>query len=99
MNEWERVRAELVDAEDIDLDSAEVETARLHMQEWARAANFTGEVAQFQQLIVEYRHAKDVMVNSNMRLVVSIARRYVACVRVGGWVVGSVRSRVGINYW
>ena len=50
--------------------------AKVSLEAWAKAVEFEGETAEFQRLVLEYRHAKDVMINSNMRLVISIARRY-----------------------
>ena len=53
-----------------DMDS------KVSLEAWAEAVEFEGDVSEFQRLVLEYRHAKDVMINSNMRLVISIARRY-----------------------
>lgn len=50
--------------------------AKVSLEAWAKAVEFEGDVPEFQRLVLEYRHAKDVMINSNMRLVISIARRY-----------------------
>lgn len=44
--------------------------------EWMQGVNYNGSSAEFQAAVMDFRHAKGVMVNSNMRLVVSIARRY-----------------------
>lgn len=64
LSELERIR------DDLFISTGEIPT----QQQWSDS--FSGSPESFERRITEGRHAKDVMVNRNLRLVISTARRY-----------------------